>query len=483
MKRLIALFSLLHIVFAHAQLNDTPPYNGSDHIDGTQGSGATRAGKVVRTDQWTYSGDAFDEWFKKRGSIDPSLDNHLICNPYRADGTALSTGVAMPTNFTGHAPVYSFKNWWPNIGPLQPSQGHCGLCGDIGPYFQQGERVAISAELFVEGGSGPVVTNETPYSMVLTIGSFPGNEQPGQCLTPVNPGETVALPLPPQGWWNDAIPELYASVAGLHPHDILGWHHSSHSPIYPASGLNLPDFGTPGFTYTLNSKFGTASFLPDYIFGGLHSAEGYDPIVSGDPGYGIALYVNDVLQGVIDIQPDPNDPYVADAHLVALSSINPELGDAGFGATQLRCFPTYQKDSPAEYKFITHETAIQLIDTYRNQGGWTAVYKQYQSNRNAIVSDIPLPDIIPGDPVLGAENETDDLLVLYPNPLRNKININCLEKNSSLTIYKMDGLEVYQNLDLQKGEQSIDISYLQKDAYIVRLETPKKSISKLFIKE
>jgi hypothetical protein len=65
-------------------------------------------------------------------------------------------------------------------------------------------------------------------------------------MTSIAPGETVAMPLPPKGWYGERTPEIYVSVAGLDPVDAVGWRVSNTLP------------GTPGFAYTFGGKYSGA---------------------------------------------------------------------------------------------------------------------------------------------------------------------------------------------------------------------------------
>ncbi len=460
MRKLVYHLCFIVIFALNVGAQTTPPYTGEDLTGTQEGKGNTRIGKVVRVKDWLYTEISFNEWYKKRGQVAPHTTQGLLCNPYRVDGTTLNFNCGIPQGFTGHVPIYSAGNRWPFVGPQQPQPNYKSLDEDAGLYFKNGVVIQTNEPLFVAGSpSGPFAVNKTPYSIILTVGLFPGNEQPGQCMTPVNPGDSVAIPVPPQGWWNDAIPELYTSVAGLHPLDIHGWHHSSHSAIYP-SGTGHPDFGTPGFAYTLNTKHGTANFLPHYLWGGLNSNEGYDPIVSGDPGYGVAFYLDDVLQGVVDIVPDPQNPYEADATVVALAAHNPHEGDAGFGATQLKCMPVYDSVKRSLYRFIPHGEAQKLIESMK-QSGHPSAQKRYRSNANAVVNDIPLPPVIPGDSTTSIA-QSSNWRIKSPIQLSLLSNKKILKVTSkqpiAVTLFNAQGKQVYRNKN-RHSNQSVDLRY------------------------
>ncbi len=403
MRKLTITFALVSLILnaSYSQVSNTPPYSGPDHTT-QEGQGLARKGKVVRYPGYAYPSNVMEEWHKKRGFVDPSTTTGLLSNPYRVDGTSLNYGLGVPSNFTGHVPVLTEGNYWPYIGPQQGDPGSYGnLEIDAGIYFQNGQVVSTSEPLLRKGLDRVTIVNKTSYGYLVSSGVFPGNEQPGQVMTIIHANGRAQLPIPPKDWWSmsngqNLVPEVYSSVAGLNPLDAPGWKHSSWSPQYPG-GVQGKDFGTGGFAYTFGSLYG-ANEYSNILFAGFHTNEGYDPLVSGDPGYGCAFYINGELQAVMDIQ--LTGTYTAQAILVAHQNHNPDVATNPFYNNErcnLKCILGVQPGQTAELHYITHDAAEALINSQSNAGGWKRVEMTYQSNSSASVGEVALPAIIPGE--------------------------------------------------------------------------------------
>ena len=389
-----------------AQVVETPPYDG-DLYQAQQGLGLSRMGFVHRYPDFVYPPEVMNEWLKTRGQIRPDSMPGVISNPYRYDGTGLNTFIGIPPDFTGHVPVFTIGNNWPFIGWQQGDpKSYNELTTDTGPYYIDGKIVNTAEPITYQGVERVTIVNNTPYSYLVSAGMFPGNEQPGQVMTIVDSSATVQLPIPPRDWWTitnlntgapmPAVPEVYSSVAGLNPLDAPGWKHSSWSPKYKEGNQNW-DFGTGGFAYTFGSLFGTGD-LSDWFFAGFHTNEGYDPLVSGDPAYGCAFYVDDVLEAVMDIL--PFDSLRAQATIVAKDKNNPAQQISAFDPnviSHLNSIIGVPPGAKAELHYIFHNEAQNLISNYEGISGWTRVDKTYESNPHADVKQVPLPNVIPAN--------------------------------------------------------------------------------------
>lgn len=270
------------------------------------------------------------------------------------------------------------------------------------------------------------------------------------------------------------MPELYASVAGLHPHDIPGWHYSSFADYYGPSKEN--DYGTPGFAYTLNTKYENSN--SSRLFGGLHTNEGYDPVVSGDPGYGITFAKNNEVQIVLNLEINPGDPYQAKAEMVTHVSFNPEVKQDHWGAFQIICIFAYEASEKPGYTLITHEQARELIKE-KIASGWKHKTLDYQSNPNAKVENLALPPIVTGITALNKKYQPPTgsplpKIITRGNPSRFSYPI----KNKSVLVKIMDlkGKTVVKNILCPAS--FIDLSSLQSGVYLIHIAN-KESFSGL----
>ncbi|GLS24632.1 glycosyl hydrolase [Marinibactrum halimedae] len=391
---------------AVAQVSSTPPSTQPNHSVNDNGEGLNRNGPVARFEGCAYpeNEDILAPWRQDRGFVKPSHQVGLLSNPYHQTGLAMNVYSGVPQNYSGHVPVYSEGNYWPYVGPQQllPSQqitqfgSDRDLVQDAGLYFENGQVVSTQEPLFVKGVDWIRAVNHTDCSFLITAGSFPGTEQPGQVMSVLNPRGTTIVPLAPRGWWPDAVvPETYSSVAGLNPLHAPGWHHSSWSPAMYAGGEQARDFGTPGFAYNLdpNVDYTPGSITEGMLFANLRTAEGYDPLVSGDPGYGMAFYIDGELQAVIDMI-KTND-YQAEATLVAQSRHNPTNFQQG-PITVAGAIIGVQPNQSAEYHYLTHTEAQRLIAQHRGVGGWSVVTEFYQSNPQASLAPVTIDPVIGG---------------------------------------------------------------------------------------
>ncbi len=345
-----------------APLPPTPPYVGPNFMDGTSGENMYRGGPVVRVPGWVYTGDPLAEFRKAKGGIDPARLPNVLTNPWHESGTALNKGYYIPDNFTGHMPVYTEGNNWPVIGPHQPSPPHGDFEADCGVYYQNGTIIETGA-LTVPGEGGFYVHNKCGYSVLLSSGTYPGNEQPGQVITVINPEECKNLPCPPRDWYHvgpyPRVPELYISVAGLDPMDVPGWHWSF-SPER--------DYGTPGFAYKFDSKYQEVGNNEYVVMPGFAKNEGYCPRTSGDPGYGVLLYRRkppDYKKELVCI----TDMYIIDStaakaqqDMWALEGINCQVN----AQQGLQAWPVEKEGVLFFYEFVTHKVAQEHLSQCTN---------------------------------------------------------------------------------------------------------------------
>ena len=337
-------------------VDETPPYVGPSFSDSMTGAGLIRTGPVSRVPGCVWAGDPLEPYRRDTTFVHLAELPHVLSNPYREDGTGLNAGYFIPPDFTGHIPVYTEGNWWPYIGPYQPQPPHGDFEADSGIYFVDGTPVPTVEPKVLRGETGAIVRNETGCSILLSAGSYPGNEQPGQVMTPVNPGQEAPMPIPPRGWYPDGsgdprVPELYVSVAGLDMMDVPGWHESN----------TTPDYGTPGFAYTLGAKYTPIEGASqEFLFVGFNKNEGYDPTTSGDPGYGVVLYMTEPggteeLVAITDIY--MTGAATARQDLWAVPRFNPRVN----AQDGLSAFPSGREGTEFVYVFQEHDQVQDLL--------------------------------------------------------------------------------------------------------------------------
>ena len=369
--------------------SSTPPFTGTDETGFDTSPRMKRGGPVLRCDSWKCTGDALSNFRTNRGDIKPSCVDGLLSNPYRTDGLALNDGYKVFDGFTGHIPVFTEGNMWPNIGSSQPQPPHSDYGCDWGPYYINNEIVGPPSNepWLVEGETGVYVINRTPYSILLTAGSYPGNEQPGQVMTMIYYDQTcssngagqdfdsckqITMPVPPYQWFSDGsggyrVPELYSSVAGLNPMDAPGWHYSN----------TEPDWGTPGFAYTFPSQYEYQSFDPagKWLFPGFNMNEGYDPSTSGDAGYGVALYIDGDVECVMDIE------YISETTAIQHMWCRNSIYGGDVIKTNTYGSLTGVKNAPYGstfiYEFLTHDAAQGYFTYFNNDQPDLGQYKTY----------------------------------------------------------------------------------------------------------
>ena len=189
-------------------LTDTPPFSGESVKNSKYGERMQRRDTVsalqVGIPSHIPSGQCIDEHtnkaiLKEFGFMDntnyvkPQCVAGLLSNPLREDGLALDYNYYIigtdrdddPTlaKFTGYIPVFTEGNWWPYVGSNeQPQQPYDDYHWHAGLYFVDGNVMNTEKPLLVRGSTGAIIENTTPYSIIITSGSYPGNEYPGQNL-------------------------------------------------------------------------------------------------------------------------------------------------------------------------------------------------------------------------------------------------------------------------------------------------------------
>ncbi len=79
--------------------------------------------------------------------------------------------------------------------------------------------------------------------------------------------------------------------------------------------------------------------------------------------------------------------------------------------------------------------------------------------------------------------EQTEAIILYPNPANTTVNISSVEGISSIYISNVLGQNVYSQASLKTKKLEINISFLPKGIYYVRVETKNKIQTLKLIKE
>ena len=245
-----------------------------------------------------YVGDPLEDLRKPRGFVDPRVVNNVLSCPFREEGLPIDDGYGLPDDYTGRMTVYTEGNNWLKIGPTPFNQtDNCGTCDDAGLWFVNGKVGLVKGESITEPGAEEVrIENNSEVSMFTTGGMLPGNEQPGQFITVVNPGESKWFPFRPDGWFQgeNLSPERYMSLGGLLVEDGLGWMEACIKK--PTNNQYMwEDWGTTGMAYVAD-----ASYHGDDVHVQVHQGEGYAPQMGGDPGYAIIFWKEGEIYSVQD---------------------------------------------------------------------------------------------------------------------------------------------------------------------------------------
>ena len=85
------------------------------------------------------------------------------------------------------------------------------------------------------------------------------------------------------------------------------------------------------------------------------------------------------------------------------------------------------------------------------------------------------------NPANYVETQNGIKVSIYPNPAKNNLNIETPEANSSVTIYNLNGQQIISKKQ-NNNNFSINISTLPEGNYIIKINTPRGTIVKKFIK-
>lgn len=246
---------------------ETSTLSARSHDTGKTESGhnSRRQGPVVKNAK-VWEGDPLAQY---RGPVNGQpTQGAVLSNPNRTDGLAIHRG-ADPTG---------------TFSKDHGTTAHRDLVYTEGNTFQDGRGGTVPGTNIVG------IENRTDGGVLFAASHSPGFEQPGQALTPVKVGQDGQfVPTPSHTWLNDvglskyAQPEVWVSVTNVDPATVEGWHLSG---ARPDNDPNRVDYGTPAFPYMVNVIDKGPNEMP---FFGMSSNEGFDPVLTGDPGYGMML--------------------------------------------------------------------------------------------------------------------------------------------------------------------------------------------------
>lgn len=118
----------------------------------------------------------------------------------------------------------------------------------------------------------------------------------------------------------------------------------------------------------------------------------------------------------------------------------------------------WQKDS-VDYTATTTETRYFGI-------GAKGTLATTADQINVRIDDIKIEKV---SVTTGIKNVSNDAIAIFPNPTTGILNINAVNANISVEIYNVIGERVYSNNNLNKGNNSIDLSNLSNGSYFVKI--------------
>jgi len=80
-------------------------------------------------------------------------------------------------------------------------------------------------------------------------------------------------------------------------------------------------------------------------------------------------------------------------------------------------------------------------------------------------------------------NENSAFFQIFPNPFLEKITLKSSENLNSIKIIDLNGVIVFDFLDLQSNEESIDLSSLKKGTYLIQVISENKVFQKMILKQ
>jgi hypothetical protein len=94
-----------------------------------------------------------------------------------------------------------------------------------------------------------------------------------------------------------------------------------------------------------------------------------------------------------------------------------------------------------------------------------------------------LPEVISGA-INNTNNDVTEItgITVFPNPVKNNLNINSKDEIKSVRILSMSGV-ILKTISMKSGSQSVDLSKLSKGIYIAEIITTNGSTKKKIIKQ
>ncbi|MDC8002099.1 T9SS type A sorting domain-containing protein [Aequorivita todarodis] len=195
--------------------------------------------------------------------------------------------------------------------------------------------------------------------------------------------------------------------------------------------------------------------------GGNNGDACYSVIESAEGGYFITGYSDS------DISGDKNEPaYEADYWVIKLNSVGIIVWQNTIGGSFSERIPkAFQANDGSYFIAGQSESDISLDKTENSRGGYDYWIVQHAQT-------------------LGIEeNPFATAITLYPNPVKNKLQINTQDKTiNQVNIYTITGSKVLQ-LNVDTVSPTVDVSGLASGVYFVQLYSGKNVALKKFVKE
>lgn len=164
-------------------------------------------------------------------------------------------------------------------------------------------------------------------------------------------------------------------------------------------------------------------------------------------------------------------------------------GDTIDTAIELTFNPTGRFSNTTSQLFI--DTDEDLIENYLDDDddgdGILTINEDYNNNGDPTDDDTDtsgIPDYLESSVVLGIDEFTNSSFEIFPNPVKNFLNINfntILKGTLVVAIYDIQGKLVLKENNLEEVSMQLDVSILKSGFYFVKMKTDQQEITKKII--